>query len=331
MVPITENRNGDLHIAPTGQKPTGIASWLGENMTMGVMLAAAVSAVATLATGGAAGIAGALGLSSWVNIAAIGAGGLIGAALDKRQNEKNAEEGVTISRPTFFNRGLLTEGVLKGGLNGMVLAVAGMTIAGALASVGVPLIGAASVASLAAASPMIPVAIAGAAAMVGAVRGSSSRKQKMEKVYKQVQTAYFIQTGQVERARGLMQELGMAGPVVAAGVGVGAAGLVAASAKAKAASVAVDPSAVKTLIGVGTGLNDDVPTHEEQYIKQVKQVNQADAAVAAAAPVPQEAPNPYDFAHLEEHPALQARRSFAQAELERRAAIAAQQPGATLH
>ncbi len=313
MVPITEDSSGNLHIAPTGQKPSGAAAWLGENFSMGVMLAAAATAAATLAmpflgmtvAAGASGIGGLLGIGhvGMVSIGAVAAGGLIGALMDKRQAEKNAEEGVTVEKPTFMNRGILTEGLLKGGLNGMALAVAGMSLIG----LAVPAL---SVGGLAAISPLVPVAIAGAAALFGAVRGSISRKEKMENVYKQVETAYFIQTGQVDRARGLLQEMGAVGPVVAAGVGVGAG--LAAAGKAKAAII--DPGTVQTIVGAATGLHDDPPTQAEQYIAQTTKTH-----------------NPYDFSQMEGHPAAQAQRSFLEAEMERRAALEQGLQGRAIH
>lgn len=318
MVPITELKNGDLKIAPTGQKPQGIAAWLGENFGTGMMIAAAIGAVATIffapqiaasiASGGTAhwGVSALLpALPTWIpNIGLLAAGGLAGAYMDKRQSERNAVEGVTVKKPGFFNRGILTEGLLKGGLNGLVLAVSAVTIIGTML---LPMVGvsALSIGALG----VTGTAIAGAiGAAIGAVRGSISRKDKMDKVYKQVQTAYFIQTGQVERARGVMQGMGVAAPALAAGVGVGAG--VAASGNAKVG--VVDPSAIKTAIGVTTGLQD-APSKEEHYIKQVAQAEAKENAELER--------NPYDFSGLENHPAYAAsQRSFAQAELERRAA-----------
>ena len=336
MVPITEEKNGDLHIAPTGQKPSGIGAWLGENFSMGMMIAAAGMAAVTLFTGGGSlaslifgqgvGTMASLGVSLGV----LGVGGAIGAVADKRQSDKNARDGITVKKPGFFNRGLLTEGLLKGGLNGMVLGVAAMTLLGGavkwagLASVG----GLGAFASFGAA---VPFAIAGAAALIGAVRGSFSRKEKMEKTYDQVKTAYFVQTGQVDKARGLMQKLGMAGPAVAAGIGAGATGLAAAG-KAKAA--AVDPSAISTVVGVSTGLND-APTKEEQYIREVKKAEARDPGhwqVEAPLVEAPESHNAYDFSHMgDAHPAAQAQRSFLEAEMERRAALVQGQSGPTIH
>lgn len=338
MVPITEERNGDLHIAPTGQKPSGIGAWLGENFSMGMMIAAAGMAAVTLFSGGTslagllfpgAGTLTTLGISFGV----LGVGGAIGAVADKRQNDKNAKDGITVKKPGFFNRGILTEGLLKGGLNGMVLGVAAMTILGGivkwagLASVG----GIGAFASFGAA---VPFAIAGAAALIGAVRGSFSRKEKMEKTYDQVKTAYFVQTGQVEKARGLMQKLGMAGPAVAAGVGAGAVGLAAGNAKA----VAADPSAISTVVGVSTGMSD-APTKEEQYIREVKKVEtrnpghwEVEAPLVEAPLVEAPQRNPYDFGHMgDAHPAAATQRSFLEAEMERRAALAQGQTSPTIH
>ncbi len=293
MVPITELNNGDLQIAPTHQKPTGWKAWLGENMGMGMMLAAAGLAAFTLATGGM-GLAATLGLSTLGGAAAVlgtvATGGLIGGYFDKQKYERQAEEGVTVEKPSFFNRGILTDGLLKGGLNGMVLAVAAMTLVGMFTGGGFGIL----------AGNILPYAIAGGAALFGAARGSISRKEKMDKTYQQVKTAYFIQTGQVEKARGLMQQIGA--PAMAAGVGVGAGAGIAATGKAKATSI--DPTAAA---GAATGLFDQ-PAQAQQ------------SAVGA-----------YDFSALENHPAHQARRSFLEAEMERRAAIeqGADQP--TLH
>lgn len=324
MVPITEENNGDLHIAPTGQKPSGIAAWLGENFSTGIMIAAAVGAVATIffaptiaatvASGGGAhwGLSALLpSIPSWITtVGSLAVGGLIGASMDKRQNEKNAVEGVTIKKPGFFNRGILTEGLLKGGLNGLVMGVGlGVMLLGSML---LPMVGitALSIGSLGVTGTAIVGAIGAA---IGAVRGSISRKEKMDKVYGQVKTAYLIQTGQVEKARGLMQTLGVAGPVAAAGIGIGASGLAAAgSAKASV----IDPATIKTVAGAVAGTHDAL-THEEQYLQQAQQ-----QPVASA--------NAYDFSHMgEAHPAAQAQRSFLEAEAERRAALGQRAP--TIH
>lgn len=311
MVPITEENNGDLHVAPTGQKPSGIGAWLGENFSTGVMVAAALGAVATIffaptiAAAVASGSGAHWGLSallpsipSWITtVGSLAAGGLVGAMMDKRQSEQNAVEGITVKKPSFFNRGLLTEGLLKGGLNGLAMSVGlGVVLLGTTL---LPMVGitALSIGSLGVTGTAIVGAIGAA---VGAVRGSVSRKEKMEKTYDQVRAAYFVQTGQIDKARGLMQKLGVAGPAAAAAVTAGAG--LAAAGHAKVA--AIDPSAIKTVVGTATGLQD-APTKEEHYLQQVRQVEAKG--------------NPYDFSYLgDSHPAAQAQRSFLEAEAQRR-------------
>lgn len=311
MVPITEERNGDLHIAPTGQKREGIAAWLGENFGLGMMVMGTAMAMFTLFSGGTSLVTTLLGSgAAWwqtlgLSLGILGTGGAVGAYFDKQKNDENAVEGVTVSKPSFFNRGILTEGLLKGGLNGIVMAVALMGVAGMLGAFGVPLIGGLSIAGLTASyGTMVPVTIAAISGLVGAVRGSMERKEKMEKTYDQVQAAYFMQTGQVEKAQGLMQKLGIAAPALAAGAGVGV-GMVAG---AKSKALAVDPATVKHAVASGLGLQDAM-SPQEQLV----------------------ASNPYDFGHLEDHPAMQARKSFAQEVLERRSAMGVAAENQTLH
>lgn len=286
MVPITELENGDLKIAPTHQAPTGWRAWIGENMSLGMMIAAAGMAAFTLYTGGTSLAAhfGLDGIASFLTTFGIfGAGGVIGGYFDKENSERQAEEGVIIDKPGFFNRGILSEGIFKGGLHGLVLAVAGMSIMGALEG-WFPILSNFSVAGLAGLSSglgiMLPVAIAGVAAAVGAVTGSISRKEKMEETYKQVATAYLMQTG---RLAGKSRGMGIA----PAALGAGAAGVgLAAAAKAKAVSV---PALAGKTAAAATGIAMDMPQ------------------------------NPYDFSYLEDHPANNAgRRSFVAAESERR-------------
>lgn len=279
MVPITELNNGDLKLAPTHQAPQGWRAWLGENMGLGMMAAAAATQIFSLFNP-------AVTLSLWTMFGAMGAGAVAGGFFDKLKNERQAEEGVIIDKPSFFNRGVLSDGIFKGGLHGLVLAVAAMKFLGSF----VPFL---SIAGLGAIAPVLPFAIAGIAAAVGAVAGSISRKEKMEETYKQVETAYLVQTG---RLAGKSRGMGVA-PAVAAGVGAGI-GLTAAG-KAKVA--AIDPGMVGTAAGAAMGIN-----MEAESVK-----------VAA---------NPYDFSNLEEHPANAARRSFVQAEQERRAALGQEGP-----
>jgi hypothetical protein len=307
--------NGDFKIAPTHRPPTGFRAWLGENWTTGTVIAGTVVALATLATAylsggnwaaaqdlpnGIAGLLQKTGFvstaSSWLNTGVIGGGMLLGGLASKMSAEKQAAEGTIIRAPTHLNRGVLSDGLFKGALNGIVHSTLLMTFIGWVTGHG-------GIAWFAAANPLLPIGIAAVAALWGAVRGSISRKEQLEKTYHQVEAAHYIQIGQPEKARQIVKEYDL-GPAFAASLGLGGTAL-AGKAAVAAGAAPFDPSVI--------------PAPDPSVIPHPPGEIWMDAAPEQRAGLMQKH-GAHDFSHLADHPAHRQQRSFTATEDARRAA-----------
>jgi|GEM_PF-5158020 len=183
------------------------------------------------------------GLGFGGSMAVVGAGGVAGALVNKRQVEKKAETGVEIAPPSRLN-----SGIFRGGLSGFVMGA------------GLPMAAISILGSFIAAIPPITgglalglVAVGVASAAYGAFTQGNKHYEKAEADYEKVKYAYEIQEGIQSpvkaRVKEATNEIAKAATIGAVGAGAG-----------------VDVPEVGTVAGVGAAVGlDEAPQQPERW------------------------------------------------------------------